>query len=171
MDLFFIYKFLIILTVKSPVILTVSRPHIKMQRSSSISVGTPTPLAQRGGITAPFPVDVRMTSFNFSFNFSFVFVLFTSFFLFRFFYFFLFLFDFFPIGKAEISITFIASRHLTNWVYSFFFLNSFFLIQFLSLQWQCLANYPTRIGIYADNNAPTHARWRTKKSRKPQNFK
>lgn len=157
MDLFFIYKFLIQFTVKSPVILTVSRPHIKMQRSSSISVGTPTPLAQRGGITAPFPVDVRMTSFNFSF----VFVLFTSFFLLRFFYFVLFLFDFFPIGKAEISITFIASRHLTNWVYSFF------LIQFLSLQWQCLANYPTRIGIYADNNAPTHARWRTKKSRKP----
>lgn len=154
MDLFFIYKFLIKLTVKSPVILTVSRPHIKMQRSSSISVGTPTPLAQRGGITAPFPVDVRMTSFNFSF----VFVLFTSFY---------FCLTFFSIGKAEISITFIASRHLTNWVYSFFFLNSFFLIQFLSLQWQCLANYPTRIGIYADNNAPTHARWRTKKSRKP----
>lgn len=47
-------------TDKSPVILTVSRVQNKMQRSSSISVGTPTPtLAQRGGITAPLPVDVR----------------------------------------------------------------------------------------------------------------
>lgn len=46
---------------KSPVILTVSRVQNKMQRSSSISVGTPTPtLAQRGGITAPLPVDVRL---------------------------------------------------------------------------------------------------------------
>lgn len=43
---------------KSPVILTVSRVHTKMQRSSSISVGTPTPLAQRAPITAPLPVDV-----------------------------------------------------------------------------------------------------------------
>lgn len=43
---------------KSPVILTVSRVQNKMQRSSSISVGASTPLAQRGGITAPLPVDV-----------------------------------------------------------------------------------------------------------------
>lgn len=43
---------------KSPVVLTVSRVQNKMQRSPSISVGTGTPLAQRGGITAPQPVDV-----------------------------------------------------------------------------------------------------------------
>ncbi|GAB0090164.1 uncharacterized protein DMENIID0001_048560 [Sergentomyia squamirostris] len=36
--------------------LTVQRGH-KMQRPSSISVGPSTPLAQRGGITAPIPVD------------------------------------------------------------------------------------------------------------------
>lgn len=54
--------YFVLIAVKSPVILTVSRPHIKMQRSSSISVGTPSPsLAQRGGITAPFPVDVRIS--------------------------------------------------------------------------------------------------------------
>lgn len=41
---------------KSPVILTVSRVQNKMQRSPSISVGTP--LSQRVGITAPQPVDV-----------------------------------------------------------------------------------------------------------------
>ncbi|XP_055318841.1 uncharacterized protein LOC129576874 isoform X6 [Sitodiplosis mosellana] len=44
---------------KSPVILTVSRVQTKMQRSSSISVGTPTSLTQRSPITAPLPVDTN----------------------------------------------------------------------------------------------------------------
>lgn len=39
--------------------LTVQRNY-KMQRSSSISAGPLTPLAQRGGITAPLPVDVSI---------------------------------------------------------------------------------------------------------------
>lgn len=39
--------------------LTVQRNY-KMQRSSSVSSGPLTPLAQRGGITAPVPVDVSI---------------------------------------------------------------------------------------------------------------
>lgn len=55
---------------KSPVILTVSRVRSdKMQRSPSISVGTPTPLAQRSSITAPLPVDVSIFSMrNYQFD-------------------------------------------------------------------------------------------------------
>ncbi|XP_055706174.1 rho guanine nucleotide exchange factor 12 isoform X6 [Phlebotomus papatasi] len=46
--------------------LTVQRGH-KMQRPSSISVGPSTPLAQRGGITAPIPVDQhKMREMEFS---------------------------------------------------------------------------------------------------------
>lgn len=46
-------------TASATVELTVQRGH-KMQRPSSISVGPSTPLAQRGGITAPIPVDVSL---------------------------------------------------------------------------------------------------------------
>lgn len=53
--------FLVELIDKSPVILTVSRVQTKMQRSSSISIGTPTLLTQRSSITAPLPVDVIVT--------------------------------------------------------------------------------------------------------------
>lgn len=56
---------------KSPVILTVSRVQTKMQRSSSISVGTPTSLTQRSPITAPLPVDVSTPLLFFFFFFSF----------------------------------------------------------------------------------------------------
>ncbi|XP_055694240.1 rho guanine nucleotide exchange factor 12 isoform X7 [Lutzomyia longipalpis] len=46
--------------------LTVQRGH-KMQRPSSISMGPSTPLAQRGGITAPIPVDQhKMREMEFS---------------------------------------------------------------------------------------------------------
>lgn len=52
-----LFHFNFVLLACAAVELTVQRNY-KMQRSSSVSAGPLTPLAQRGGITAPLPVDV-----------------------------------------------------------------------------------------------------------------
>lgn len=53
---FMFILFLSFVAASNNVNLTVHRN--KMQRSSSVSVGPSTPIAQRGGITLPLPVDV-----------------------------------------------------------------------------------------------------------------
>lgn len=60
LNCFFLLSF--VFTESGTVSLTVHRTNSnKMQRSTSVSVGPSTPIAQRGGITLPLPVDVSET--------------------------------------------------------------------------------------------------------------
>lgn len=50
--------FFVVVIASANVELTVQRNNYKMPRPSSVTVSPSTPLAQRGGITGPKPVDV-----------------------------------------------------------------------------------------------------------------